>query len=184
MSKCLGSQNGSNYPRSQLLFRMDLYLLRHGIAENSAATDSQRRLTSEGRAKVGSMMEVLKRARLGPPEILVNSPLVRAKETSDIAHSLFCPIASRETSDTLRSEADIVSTMSFIKELSTKYRSAMFVGHDPHLSILASALVAGTQRPVIEMQKGGVALIELTNLDVPRMHGILRLLLPSSMSEV
>jgi phosphohistidine phosphatase len=163
---------------------MDLYLLRHGIAQDFAKSDADRELTFEGKQIVRAVMTAISKMGLHRPSVLVNSPLIRAEQTADIAHELFCPSAMRQSSDALRSESDIVRTVTLIQALSASHHTVMLVGHDPHLSILASSLVAGTQRPVIEMQKSMVAHIELTNLEVPRMHGVLRMLLPPTISEL
>ena len=65
---------------------MQLYLLRHGIAEDQKAgrPDSERALTSEGREK---LRRVLKRARSADcvPALILSSPYRRALETSAVA---------------------------------------------------------------------------------------------------
>src|SRR5882724_8494631 len=65
---------------------MELYLLRHGIAEEGrpGSPDSSRELTQEGRDKTAA---VLKLARQGgvQPSLIVSSPLIRAHQTAKIA---------------------------------------------------------------------------------------------------
>ena len=62
---------------------MQIYLLRHGIAENSTP-DSDRALTPEGRDK---LRRVLARARAADvaPSLILSSPYRRAIETAEIA---------------------------------------------------------------------------------------------------
>ena len=64
----------------------ELLLIRHGIAveRGSTATDEERALTSEGRARTRRVLERLERLGLacGP---LVSSPLVRARQTAELA---------------------------------------------------------------------------------------------------
>jgi phosphohistidine phosphatase len=65
---------------------MDLYLLRHGIAEEArpGTPDSDRTLTREGREK---LRRVLKRAHEAgvAPTLILSSPLRRAIETAEVA---------------------------------------------------------------------------------------------------
>jgi phosphohistidine phosphatase len=64
---------------------MEIYLLRHGDAEESLRIpDEERSLTPEGRRKVG---DVLLRARAAgsAPSLILSSPLRRAVETAELA---------------------------------------------------------------------------------------------------
>src|SRR5260221_14379378 len=65
---------------------MEIYLLRHGIAEDRAASgrDTDRRLTEEGRAKLHSVLERAHSAGV-TPSLILSSPLRRAIETAEIA---------------------------------------------------------------------------------------------------
>src|SRR5688572_24749324 len=68
---------------------MEVYLLRHGIAEDGSPTgrDADRPLTDEGRRK---LRDVLKLAAAGGvrPDLLVSSPYLRAKQTAEIAQEI------------------------------------------------------------------------------------------------
>ena len=65
---------------------MQIYLLRHGIAEDAAPgrPDSERALTEEGRDK---LRRVLRRARSADaaPSLILSSPYRRALETAALA---------------------------------------------------------------------------------------------------
>jgi phosphohistidine phosphatase len=65
---------------------MEIYLLRHGIAENHAPTgkDADRRLTDEGREKLHRVLERARKAGVSP-SLILSSPLKRALETAEIA---------------------------------------------------------------------------------------------------
>src|SRR5579875_3464887 len=69
---------------------MQLYLLRHGIAEENSASgdDADRKLTSEGRKKLRQVMEAAAEAGVAP-SLIVTSPLKRAIETAEIAQQVF-----------------------------------------------------------------------------------------------
>ena len=154
--------------------------MRHGIAEDTSSdgTDASRRLTDKGKEKTRRMAELLANMDLDAPEIVVQSTLIRAQETAAIVHEHFAPHSELRTSHALVPSADLLETMALIAELARSAKCAMIVGHEPHLSSFASALISGSPRTVLEMKKSAVALIEVTNLDIPRMRGYLAMLLP------
>src|SRR5271157_4643865 len=69
---------------------VQIYLLRHGIAENGAPgrPDSERALTDEGKEK---LRRVLERARGAgtAPSLILSSPYRRALETAEVAVKVF-----------------------------------------------------------------------------------------------
>jgi phosphohistidine phosphatase SixA len=74
--------------------------------------------------------------------------------------------------------------MAYIMMMSEKYDSLMLVGHDPHMTSLASLLVSGSTRPAVEMKKSALAVFEITQPDAMRMRGYLKCLLPPKISQV
>src|SRR5580700_4370144 len=86
---------------------MEIYLLRHGIAEESAVggRDSDRALTAEGRDK---LRRVLKRAHAGGvrPGVILASPYKRAMETAQMA------------AETLEYRGEIVKTQALVPNAS------------------------------------------------------------------
>lgn len=65
---------------------MEIYLFRHGIAEDAAPghSDAERRLTAEGERQVAEVVRLARRGGLGNPRV-ISSPYVRAVETARIA---------------------------------------------------------------------------------------------------
>jgi phosphohistidine phosphatase len=63
-----------------------IYLLRHGIAEDRSPSgqDADRRLTGDGREKLRRVLERARDAKV-TPSLILTSPLVRARETAEIA---------------------------------------------------------------------------------------------------
>jgi len=158
---------------------MILYIVRHGNADNSMP-DNTRTLTEKGRTVTRAMARLLASGEFDRPELIVASPLPRAKETANILREEFARNADIETSEALLSGSDLERPLSLIASKKGEYRSLMLVGHDPLFSHLASYLVTGVDQPSIEMEKSAVVLIELTRFEVQRMRGILRAYLPPS----
>jgi phosphohistidine phosphatase SixA len=77
------SDGRKSLPPADVKWLVQIYLLRHGIAENSTP-DSDRALTPEGREK---LRRVLARARDADvaPSLILSSPYRRALETAEIA---------------------------------------------------------------------------------------------------
>ena len=149
----------SERPRELLLFR-------HGIAAERADTrsdpgadadagaDAQRALTAEGRSRTRAVAAQLMRLGLGA-ERLVSSPLVRARQTGEIA--VAAGLAPRlELDGALAPGGD---PLPLVWESSCS--RLMLVGHEPDLGLLACRLL-GAPAGAIQLKKAGVALIALT----------------------
>ncbi len=71
---------------------MDLYILRHAIAEerngSTPGGDSRRRLTAEGAKKMRRIAKGMKAMKLSF-DLILSSPFVRAKQTADIVAEVF-----------------------------------------------------------------------------------------------
>lgn len=160
---------------------MELYLWRHGDAEDLSETgsDNDRKLTEEGKEKVAAVAKALVDMEYDAPKLVLSSPLMRAQETAAIIRQVFAPESSYGVSPQLEPSSDVTHIMSVLNQLAQQFDSIMLVGHEPHLSTFGGALLTGTLRPVIEVKKSSVALFELTHLEPPRMHGYLKFLLPS-----
>ena len=65
---------------------MQIYLLRHGIADDPrpGMDDSQRALTSEGKKGLRAVLKLAKNAKVAP-DLIISSPYRRAVETAEIA---------------------------------------------------------------------------------------------------
>jgi phosphohistidine phosphatase len=151
-------------------------LMRHGDA-TSQASSGELELTEVGRSTVRRTLEVLAHIDLPKPERVYASPLKRAQQTATIAREVLQVTDDIQIAPALQSETDPLTTLGFIASMEHR-EPVMLVGHDPLFSIIASMLVAGTDLPVIGMQKSSICAIELTRFEVPRMRGVLRLFLP------
>jgi phosphohistidine phosphatase len=142
---------------------MDLLIVRHGVAEDKEAfaetgqSDDDRPLTAKGRKK-------MKRAARGlhtlVPEIglLVTSPLVRARETAEIIAVAYAMDEDVDREDVLRPESSFDAFGDWLRQQSER-SPVCVVGHEPHLSGLATWLMSGAKEAQLELGKGGACLL-------------------------
>ena len=125
---------------------MEFYLVRHGEAV-SQAVNGQRPLTPAGRRDVERLGRAAAQRGIQPSQIF-HSGLLRAQQTADILGESLGPVEGVRELVGLRPDDDPVIAKA---ELETSTVSLMLVGHLPHLSHLASFLVAGdADRELVE----------------------------------
>lgn len=151
---------------------MELYLFRHGIAEDAkpGRPDANRALTDEGKKKVADVVKAARRAGV-EPSLIVSSPYVRAVETARIAAEVF-----EHKRDVVRTEALVPhgSPEKVWAEL-RDYReetAVLLAGHEPLLSHLVSFLLASPALRV-EMKKAALVRIDVESFGA-MPHGTLR----------
>jgi phosphohistidine phosphatase len=150
---------------------VEIYLLRHGIAEERSATgrDADRRLTDEGRAKLRKVLECVHAAEVSP-SLILSSPLRRALETAEIA--------ARE----LGYEGKIVRTDALVPgatphDLWQELRqhrdeaSILLTGHEP-LFASAVAYLLGSSHHMVHFRKGALIRIDADSVGA-EPHGVL-----------
>jgi phosphohistidine phosphatase len=151
-----------------------LYLVRHGIAAvpSADALDADRALTAEGTRKITRVASGLQRLGV-EPDVILSSPLRRARETAALLANALAPQHSVEVYEALApggAPADVLRGLRV-------YRSAhhlVLVGHQPDLGELASQLLAGSPgRVCLPFKKGAVAAIDVSSLP-PRASAALR----------
>lgn len=154
---------------------MEIYLLRHGIAEAPAGgpSDAGRALTAEGREK---LKRVLNRARAAgvEPALILASPLVRAVQTAGMAAEILGYRGRIVHTDALLSEA---APEALWEELRNRREenAVLAAGHEPHLSTCGAYLL-GVPELNIDMKKGALVRIDVARLSaVPR--GVLKWML-------
>ncbi len=149
---------------------MDLYLLRHGIAEDFSADgrDASRALTPDGIAKLRTYGPMLARMAVAPTQILA-SPLVRAQQTAAIVAELLGQ--THATEPLLGLDFDI-DRLARLIAANRDAASLLLVGHEPGMSQTIGDLTGARA----EMKKGALALVTLSSPAV--MSGFLRWLLP------
>jgi phosphohistidine phosphatase len=147
---------------------MELYLLRHGIAEDrngeAPHDDSRRQLTTEGRTKMRRAAAGMKALEL-EFDLILSSPYVRTKETAKIVAEILEMEDVVELSGCLASEEGNPKTL--VEELTRKYgkyREVLLVGHEPYLSRLIGRLTSGEDHSTVIMKKGALCKLTVENL--------------------
>jgi phosphohistidine phosphatase len=153
----------------------ELYLVRHGLAAERGEAwpdDSKRPLTDDGMSQMRKAARGL--ARLGLTlDVVLTSPLVRARQTAEILAGALEPRPPLVTVDSLAPEGNYAAIVADLEKYERKTRIAL-VGHEPALGELAARLV-GSRHP-IEFKKGGVCRIDVEDIP-PSGPGDLRWLL-------
>ena len=153
----------------------ELYVIRHGLAEERGDAwpdDAKRPLTDEGTSRMRKAVRGL--ARLGVSvEVVLSSPLVRARQTAEIVAAGLDPRPSLVVVDSLAPAGSYAAIAADLDKHARKTRIAL-VGHEPAIGELAARLI-GSRHPV-EFKKGAVCRIDVDNLP-PIGPGDLRWLL-------
>ncbi|MEX0963413.1 MAG: phosphohistidine phosphatase SixA [Pseudohongiellaceae bacterium] len=119
---------------------MLVYLLRHAIAEERAASDSLRELTPEGMAQAISVTEKFRQYSPVMDRVLC-SPYVRAQQTASCLMQLF-PGLDSVPDESIKPGGDVFDVIDVIGRQDVQH--LMLVSHNPLLSNLLSVLVDGT----------------------------------------
>ena len=134
-----------------------LYLVRHAHALDAEA-DEARPLSDRGRRQIVALARFLRGKGVFTPEEFWHSPLVRARDTALLLDRELQFGAPLHEMPDLRPEDDPRATM---RRLKKARRPLAIVGHEPHLSALASLLVAGeTEPPAFVFKKCAVVALE------------------------
>ena len=140
----------------------ELYLFRHGIAEERGAKpDADRRLTDEGRDKTRRAAEGMRALKLAWDEIL-SSPYIRAWETAEIAASVCKHRKPLVRCEPLASGFEIPVVLEHIARSHADAESLLLVGHEPDFSELLSTLISGSPDCGINFKKAGLACVSVS----------------------
>lgn len=147
-----GSANIASQP-------MELYLIRHAHALE-AAFDELRPLSPRGRKQVRTLARWLRSVDDFAPAEFWHSHLVRAADTAAL---LTRHLRSRARLRRVTGLAPWDDPASLAARLRKQRQSLALVGHEPHLSALASLLVAGrTHPPIFVCRKCSILALERT----------------------
>ena len=151
---------------------MEIYILRHGIAEDGHAgqPDSERALTAEGKKKLRAILKVAREAGVAPA-LLMTSPYRRAVQTAQVA------------AEVLGFQGDLLRTKSLEPNSSPRavwdeirvhkdQARILLCGHEPLFSHLTAYLL-GCMDLQIDFKKGAIVCLEIDRFP-PEPHGILK----------
>jgi len=137
-----------------------LLLVRHGIAVEAGTAglaDEARPLTREGSRRFEEAAKGL--ARVCPaPDVLLTSPLLRAKQTAEIAAAAWGKLPVR--AEPSLASGDFEDFMKALAALGDAELVAAF-GHEPTLSGWLARLLGSRAGERFAFKKGGAALLEL-----------------------
>ncbi len=160
---------------------MELYLFRHGIAEDAApgSPDSSRGLTAEGRQKAAAVVRRARRAGMAPT-LIASSPYLRAVQTAEIAAK---ELGWREALVELPSlvpHGTPGAVWSDIRDL-RREPAILLAGHQPLLADLAAWLL-NAPALMIDMKKSALLRIDFASIG-PAPRGVLRWMLVPKLAD-
>lgn len=159
---------------------MELYLFRHGIAEDGQAgkSDSARQLTEEGRRKVAEVAKLARKAGV-EPSLILSSPYIRARQTAQIAAGELGYDAQIVNIESLVPHGSPEAVWSDIRDY-PDMDALLLAGHEPQMSRLVGYFLNAPSLKV-EMKKAAMVRIDLeTSRSQP--HGILRWMIVPKMA--
>lgn len=136
---------------------MYIYLVRHAHALG-ADVDAMRPLSPRGREQVHALADFLAPSGVFQPAEFWHSPLVRSRQTAQLlARRLQLDVPHLLVPD-LEPDSD---PRAAARRLSVVKHAVAIVGHEPHLSALATLLIGGKAGlPVFVMKKCSVVALE------------------------
>lgn len=147
---------------------MKLYLVRHGIAVDRLGgeikTDFDRPLTGEGCDETELVATGLRKLGV-KPDLLVSSPLVRARQTAEIFGRVLDCREEIKICDALQPGGEIADLYKALAK--TRANEIMFFGHEPDMGELASKLLQGGAEFSLPFKKCGVCRIDVSHLPPP-----------------
>jgi phosphohistidine phosphatase len=159
---------------------MQVYLLRHGIAEEArpGKSDADRELTAEGRRRLREPLQLAFQAGV-QPTLILSSTLVRALQTAEIAAQ-----ALHYKNEVLQTEALLPNSqperMWDEIRVHRDERELMLVGHDPLFSQAAGYLL-GAPELQIDFKKGAILRLDFEAFG-PKPRGVLRWFITSKVA--
>ncbi len=138
---------------------MEIYLVRHGIAsdQENYTNDEERPLTNKGLQKTSQVAKRLYQLGLRF-DLILTSPLVRARQTAELLQS--AGLSSQiEESSYLAPASDIHAGLSWLEKWRSQAsdsKGLALVGHQPDLGSWAEILVWGEAKEKLSLKKAGV----------------------------
>jgi phosphohistidine phosphatase len=166
---------------------MQLVVIRHGIAgdqekfaRKTGLPDTERPLTRRGRKHMKRVAKGLHR-EVESIDVLAASPLVRAAQTAAIVSKEYDDMLV-ETVPELAQEVPSV----LAKWLRTQVDADVvaIVGHEPYLGILVTWLISGLTASHVEIDKGGMCLLDIEGSPGPKSATLVWALTPDLLEKL
>jgi phosphohistidine phosphatase len=142
---------------------IELYLIRHGIAEERGEAwpdDNKRPLAQDGISRLRKGARALTRLDVAF-DVILTSPLVRTRQTAEIIAGELDPHPHIATLDSLAPGATAAAVLADLEKYAKRERIAL-VGHEPGIGELAARLIGS--RHAIPFKKGAVCRIDIESL--------------------
>ncbi len=141
---------------------MELYFLRHGLADDRADwtdNDNARPLTKAGKKRLADEARAMVHLKLDV-DTIITSPLVRARQTADIV-AKHLDLTGGVVEDERVAPGFNLEKLSEIVRDHPDAQGLMVVGHEPDFSATVGALIG---HAAVVMKKGGLAYVHVTEL--------------------
>ncbi|BCU75508.1 phosphohistidine phosphatase SixA [Luteolibacter sp. LG18] len=157
---------------------MELILLRHGKAEDHGhpGGDGERALVEKGYEQARRAGELAKAAGFAP-DLVLTSPLVRARQTAETfceAAGIAAPLIQPWIACGMRADTALNELRAF-----SNFRRVAIVGHEPDLSSLIEFLL-GASGGAVDVKKGALACLDVAPSG---RRGRLLFLIPPKLAE-
>jgi phosphohistidine phosphatase len=159
---------------------VQLYLLRHGIAEDGrpGMSDADRALTPEGFRKLRA---VLKTARTGAvaPSLILSSPYRRALETAEVAAKELGYTGKILRTHALTPDSDPRRLWEELR-VHRSEAAVLLAGHEPLFSTL-TAFLLGAPSLLVDFKKGALVRVDIDSFG-PQPRGVLKWMLTARLA--
>jgi phosphohistidine phosphatase len=166
---------------------MQLLVIRHAIAEERetfAATgedDSRRPLTARGEGKMKEAVAGLRRI-VGTIDVLGASSLLRAQQTAEIVAQAYGDLPIR-TVEALSPQSAPKALVPWLRQ-HTSANVVAIVGHEPHLGMLVTWLMAERLYARVALRKGGACFLDISPSESAGGATLQWLLTPSQLRRI
>lgn len=147
---------------------LELYMIRHGYAGVSLedeAMDEERPLKKKGKEQIKEVSKGLKALKTRF-DVVLSSPLLRAKESAEILNAVCGKSQEVEITDLLRPGSSYNNLIKFLNAFKD-FKKVAIVGHEPFLSGFASYCLSKNKSPFMSLKKGGVLMLEIDEVIKP-----------------
>jgi len=143
---------------------MDVTVIRHGTAEDRAATDADRALTPRGRAEVAAAGDRLASRGGTPPDSIIASPLLRARQSAEVVARRVGFTGPIQIDEALVPDGEPAAVRDLLAGLGER-RHVVLVAHEPILSAVCSLL---TGAPVASLHKAEIVSMTSGQVDAAK----------------